>query len=128
MLSLWNWRVFAVLLALTIMCGEAWRSWGEIRPLAAVWDDTIAGMMLIISSLLLRVHTTRRRAFFSCAWGVNTGMLYESFFDKIADPELMVAGNLNPDTLTFLIGGALLVSCIGTIASIMLPRNRYDGM
>lgn len=110
------------------MCGEAWRSWGEVRPLAFVLDDTIVGLLLIFSALAIRIHTTRRRAFFSCSWGISTGMLYDSFFEKLAEPETIVAGNVNPSTLTFLIGGAFLVSCIGTFASLLLPRDRYGGM
>lgn len=128
MFTLRNLRAFAILFALSVMCAEAWRSWGEVRPLAFVWDDTIVGLLMIFSAISLKLHTTRRRAFFSCAWGVNSGMLYSSFFEKLAEPEAMVAGNLNPDTLTLLIGVAFLVSCFGTIASIMLPRDRYDGL
>lgn len=125
MFTLRNLRAFAIIFALSVMCAEAWRSWGEMRPLAFVWDDTIVGLLMIFSALMLKKHTTRRRAFFSCAWGVNTGMLYGSFFEKLAEPEAIVAGNVNPNTLTFLIGLAFVISCFGTIASIMLSRDRY---
>ena len=111
-------------MAIALMVGEGLRSWGEARPLAFVIDDTIAGTLLIVSAWLMKQDTTRRRAFFASAWGVNSGMLYGSFFEKLIEPDTSDAGNFSFEFLTLAIGGAFLVSCIGTFLAIMIPRGR----
>lgn len=116
-------RIWAVVLALSLMIGELWRSWGAGRELAFILDDQIMGAMLIASAVLMRQDTFRRRAFFASAWGVNAGMLYGSFFGKVFNPEKATPGNWDLGVLTFLIGIAFAVSLIGLTLSIILPRN-----
>ncbi|MEL7032847.1 MAG: hypothetical protein AAGL97_12175 [Pseudomonadota bacterium] len=116
-------RIWAVLLALSLMIGELWRSWGAGREFVFVIDDQIMGAMLIVSAYLLKEQTVRRRAFFSAAWAFNVGMLYGSFFNKIISPENTNAGNWNFGILTALIGVAFLSAIIGMIASILLPHQ-----
>ena len=116
-------RILAVLIAFALMIGEAWRSWGEARPLAVVWDDMFVAAALAISAVVLTADTSRRRAFFAAAWGTNAGMLYGSFVEKIITPESTIAGNWNADVLTILVRFAFAATCAGTIASILVPRE-----
>ena len=116
-------RIWAILLALSLMIGELWRSWGAGRPLAFVFDDQIMGAMLIAAAILLSKDTTRRRAFFAAAWGVNAGMLYGSFFGKVFAPQETNAGNWDLGILTILVGVAFASSVIGMILSITIPRK-----
>jgi len=116
-------RIWAVLLALSLMIGELWRSWGAGRDFVFIVDDQIMGAMLLWSAYLLKQQTLRRRAFFSAAWAVNVGMLYGSFFGKVVRPENAEAGNWDVGVLTALIGLAFLSAIIGMIASILLPHE-----
>lgn len=116
-------RVWAVLLALSLMIGELWRSWGAGREFIFVIDDQIMGVLLIWSAYLLKQETLRRRAFFSAAWAFNVGMLYGSFFGKIVRPEDSNPGNWDFGILTALIGLAFVSAIIGMIASILLPHQ-----
>lgn len=113
-------RVIAVLLALTLMFGEAFRSWGAGRPFFAWFDDQIMGILLILGAWLMATPTPRRRAFFAMAWGVNAGMLYGSFFGKLYNPEASNPGNFDIAFLTIAIGLLFAVSIAGTICSILL--------
>lgn len=116
-------RIIAVMLALSLMIGELWRSWGAGRHWLFVIDDYIMGAMLILAAIATRRDSFNRRAFFAAAWGVNAGMLYPSFFGKLVAPETVNAGNWNMDVLTVLVGAAFVVSLLGMMLSIMLPRT-----
>jgi hypothetical protein len=117
-------RVLAILLALSLMIGEAYRSWGAGRPVAFWMDDMLAGGMMIWAAILVRVQTIRTRAFFTGAMGIGVGMLYGSFFGKVFDPAAATPGNFSLGLLTFLVGLAFLVSIIGFVASIIVS---FDG-
>lgn len=116
-------RIIAVLLALSLMIGELWRSWGAGRHWLFVIDDQIMGALLILSAIVLRRDSFNRRAFFAAAWGACAGALYGSFFGKLVAPETVNAGNWNMDVLTVLVGVAFVVSLLGMILSILLPRT-----
>jgi hypothetical protein len=117
-------RLLAVLLALSLMVGEAWRSWGAGRPAYAWIDDQIMGAMLLAGAWAMARDTMARRAFFAAGWGVNAGMLYGSFFGKLFEPARADAGNFDLGVLTSLVGLAFAVSVLGMIMTIMLPRER----
>lgn len=110
------------------MVGEAWNSWHVERPFAFVIDDLLAGLCLILSAESLRVETTRRRAFFASAWGINAGMLYTSFFEKIVKTGVEQAEATDPALDIWVFGAAFLVACFGTIAAIVLPRKNTHGL
>ena len=112
-------RIWAVLLALSLMIGEIWRSWGAGREFVFVIDDQIMGVMLIASAYLMKQDTVRRRAFFAAAWAFNVGMLYGSFFGKVFDPASSNSGNFDLGVLTALIGVAFVVSLLGLAGAIM---------
>ncbi len=113
-------RVVAIVGALLLMLGEAYRSWGMGRPVAFWMDDMLVGSMMIVSAIAVGRPTVRTRAFFSAAWGAAAGMLYGSFFGKVFDPTRADPGNFSLGLLTSLIGVAFLISIIGLIASIRL--------
>lgn len=117
-------RLLAVLLALSLMVGEAWRSWGAGRPAYAWLDDQIMGAMLLAGASAMARDTLARRAFFAAGWGVNAGMLYGSFFGKLFEPERTNAGNFDLSVLTWLVGLAFAVSIAGMILTITLPQQR----
>lgn len=120
-------RIAAILLAIALMGGEAWRSWGAGRPFVFVIDDFIMGALLIAGAALIAKDTFARRAFFAGAWGYTAGQLYLSFFSKIAHPDQTNAGNWNLDILTWLIGLAFVVSIVGMFASIVLRQKGSGG-
>ena len=116
-------RIAAVILAIGLMGGEAWRSWGAGRPFLFVADDFIMGALLIAGALAVVKDTFARRAFFAAAWGYAAGQLYTSFFSKVVQPEETNAGNWSLDVLTWLVGLAFVVSVAGMIASFLLPQK-----
>jgi hypothetical protein len=114
-------RIVAIVGAILIMAGEAYRSWGAGRPVFAWLDDMIAGAMMISAALLVRRPTVARRAYFAASWGVAVGMLYGSYFSKLHAPSPSDPGNIELRALTVLVGIALLLAIGGLIASILLP-------
>jgi hypothetical protein len=116
-------RIWAILLALSLIIGEAYRSWGAGRPVMFWMDDMMMGAMLIAAALLVRQDTHRRRAFFTAAWGVNAGMLYPSFFGKLLTPAESNPGNFDLGLLTVLVGLAFASALIGMVLSILAPRD-----
>lgn len=116
-------RYAAILLALSLMIGEAWRSWGAGRPVAFWMDDMIMGAMLIAAAVMVRRDSFHRRAFFTAAWGVNAGMLYGSFFGKIFAPGNTNAGNWDLGVLTLLVGLAFISAIVGMVLSITITRT-----
>jgi hypothetical protein len=117
-------RVAAVLLALSLMLGEVYRSWSAGRPAAFWLDDQIMGAMLIVGAALMARPSRRRHALFAAAWGVNAGMLYGSFFGKLFDPAGSDPGNFDLGLLTLLVGIAFAVSIVGLAASIWLAARQ----
>ncbi len=121
-------RIIAIIGALALMLGEAYRSWGVGRPVAFWMDDMLVGAMMIASAVAVGKPTVGTRAFFSASWGVATGMLYGSFFGKVFDPKNANAGNFDLGLLTALIGVAFVIAIIGLIASISIdpPTERRE--
>ena len=116
-------RIFAILLGLSLMIGEAYRSWGAGRPIMLWMDDMIMGTMLISAAIMVKRDSFKNRAYFAAAWGVNAGMLYASFFSKIFEPDNTNSGNFDMGLLTALVGIAFVISVIGMVASIILPKQ-----
>jgi hypothetical protein len=116
-------RTVAVILALSLMIGEYWRSWGVGRPIMFVLDDQLMGGFLIAAAWAVRNETVRTRTAFSAAWGVVAGMLYGSFFGKVFEPASAQAGNWDLGVLTVLLGIAFLVSLVGLWLSITLTQR-----
>lgn len=117
-------RTLAIALALSLIIGELWRSWGAGRPIAFVMDDLIMGGLLLVGAILMRAPTARRHALFSAGWAVCAGMLYGSFFNKVLAPSGEQAGNWDFGTLTMLVGVAFATSIIGLVASLALtPKD-----
>ena len=100
-------RIIAVIHALSLMGGEAFRSWGADRPIAFVVDDFWVASLLLLGAYLVRSPSPQRRALFAAGWGANAGMLYGSFFAKLTAPEETNPGNFDIDVLTYLVGPRL---------------------
>jgi hypothetical protein len=113
--------MIAIVGALLLMAGEAFRSWGVGRPVAAWIDDVIVGAAMIFAAVLVGRPTLVTRCLFSAVWGVAVGMLYGSFFSKLYYPAEAVPGNFPLETLTALLGLALCAAVAGLVASILLP-------
>jgi hypothetical protein len=116
-------RVLAVVLAVSLMAGELWRSWGTDRQLVFVLDDMIIGVLLLAGAWAMARDTVRRRALFCTAWGFSAGLLYSSFFGKLVAPSEVDSGNWNMSALTVLVGLAFASSVIGMVASIARPAR-----
>ncbi len=119
-------RIMAILLALTLMIGEAIRSWGIGRPFYSWFDDQIMGAALIVGAILMAKPTPKRQSFFVAAWAFNVGMLYPSFFGKIIEPENSNPGNFDLGFLTLAVGVLFGVAIVGTVMSIANTGN--DGV
>jgi hypothetical protein len=89
-------RVVAAVLALSLMIGELWRSWGAGRHPLFILDDQVMGGFLLAAAWAMRVDTRRNRAAFAGAWGTCAGMLYGSFFGKLVEPASTNPGNWDP--------------------------------
>lgn len=116
-----KFRTITILIAVIVIIGELYRSWGVGRPIMFVLDDVLMGTYLIISSLIFTKDTPTRRAFFASGWGMGAGLGYVSFFSKVENPEKTNFGNFEPSTLTSLVGIAFAVSIIGLATAILLP-------
>jgi len=114
-------RALAVVLAVSLMAGEVWRSWGSDRPFVFVVDDIIIGALLLAGAWGMKRDTIRRRALFCAAWGFSAGMLYSIFFGKLVAPAEVDAGNWNMSVLTVLVGLAFTASVVGMVASLAMP-------
>ena len=116
-------RALAVVLALSLMIGEAFRTWGSGRPVYAWIDDQIMGIALLVTAWLIARPTPARHAAFSAAWAFNAGMLYPSFFGKVFEPERSQPGNFDPQVLLVLIGIAFLTALLGSVWSILAIKG-----
>ncbi len=111
-------------LALLIMGGEIYRSWGDGRNIIWVLDDVLAGLYMMVAALMFRRDTPALRALFASSWGVAVGMLYMSFFSSLLAPEALNAGNLNKDFLITAKGICFALSFVGLAAAILLPFKK----
>jgi len=114
-------RILAVVLGLSLIAGEAYRSWGAGRHPTAWLDDMFMGGLLLVGAWLLRNETPARRAFFTGAWAVSIGALWGSFFGKVFAPQGSNPGNFDMGVLTILVGLAFATSLIGFVWSLILP-------
>lgn len=114
----------SIVLALLIMFGEIYRSWGDGRNIIWVLDDVLAGLYMIIAALMFRRDTPTLRALFASSWGVAVGMLYMSFFSSLLAPEALNAGNLNKNFLITVKGICFALSFVGLTAAILLPYKK----
>lgn len=116
-------RTAAMLFGASLIIGEAYRSWGAGRTPTSWLDDMLMGTLLICAAIAAQRPGWQRRALLTGAWGVCAGMLYGSFFGKVFDPARAQPGNFSLGTLTTLVGGALAVSVLGFVASLMVADD-----
>ena len=111
-------RIWAVVGGLSLMTGEAYRSWGAGRPVPFWMDDMLAGACLLFAAWALRRVTSGSLATMAAAWGFASGMLYVSFFDKLYDPARADPGNFAIGVLTVLVGIAFATAVICLLLSL----------
>lgn len=116
-------RTIAVIGAVLLMLGEAYRSWGAGRPVAFWMDDMLAGGLMIWAAWKVQSGSARSHALFAGSWGIAVGMLYGSFFGKVFDPAGSNPGNFSLGVLTMLVGLAFVIAMGGLIASILLAQE-----
>jgi hypothetical protein len=122
------WRVWAILLGLSLMIGETIRSWGQGRNPLFVLDDFFVGLPLVVTAILMAQPSIPRLCAFSSSFAASAGMLYGSFFGKLTDLSNPASSNIEIRLLTALIGLAFLASILGIVGSIrasssILVRN-----
>ncbi len=114
-------RLFTVLIAIVLMVGEGYRSWGAGRPIVTWMDDMVLGALLIGAAWALRIETPRRRAFFTGAWGIAQGAVFVSLISKVLDPASTVAGNLQVSVLIGALAIIFASSVVAFAASLIIP-------
>lgn len=119
-----KFRNISIFLAVLLMAGEVFRSWGDGRHIMFILDDFFAGIFMIFAALRFTSDTPARRATFAAAWGVAAGMLYGSFFGKLLADAPINSGNFDPGLLTGLIGACFFASLVGIYLAITLPYSR----
>lgn len=117
-LSLTILRILGGGLALSLMIGEAIRTWGTGRPFAFWFDDYWTGGLLLLGTILMGTPTAFRSHLFVAGWAACLGMLYGSFFGKVFDPANANSGNMELGFLTMLIGMAFVTAVIGLVWSL----------
>ncbi len=118
-----TFRTISIVLAVLLMAGEVFRSWGDGRHIMFILDDFFAGIFMIFAALRFTSDTPVRRATFAAAWGVAVGMLYGSFFTKLLSGGSYNSGNFDPGLLTTLLGICFAASLVGLYLAITM---RYD--
>ncbi|MXP31190.1 hypothetical protein [Parerythrobacter jejuensis] len=111
-------RMLGAGLALSLMIGEAIRTWGTGRPFPFWFDDYWTGGLLLAGALLMARPTPFRSHVFVVGWAACLGMLFGSFFGKIYDPASANSGNIDLGFLTILIGMAFATAIIGLVWSL----------
>lgn len=112
------WRIWALILGISLMAGESIRSWGQARNPLFVVDDFLVGIPLVLTAILLARPSIPRLCAFSAAFAASAGMLYGSFFSKLVDLAEPASSNIEIRLLTALIGLALISSILGVYGSI----------
>lgn len=119
-------RLLGLLLALGLMGGELWRSWGAGRPLPFVLDDMVFGGLLLAGVAAARSASLAGQRLLAAGFAGCAGMTYGSFFDKLVRPEAMETGNWDGGVLTVLVGLAFALSVIGTVGALALPTKAWS--
>jgi hypothetical protein len=114
-------RIFTVSLALVLMIGEGYRSWGAGRPFMTWFDDMVLGALMIGAAWAVGRETPRRRAFLTGAWGVAIGAVFLSLMSKIVDPSSTIAGNLQLSVLIWALAVIFVGAVLGFVASLAIP-------
>lgn len=117
-------RYFTMILAVTIMAGEVYRSIGDGRHIMFVLDDIFLGVAMLLSALWFTEDTLQKRAFFAAAWGAAAGGVYGSFFSKLLADTPINSGNLDPIFLTAFLGVFFCISIICVWLAIRLPYSK----
>ena len=114
-------RVYTVLVALVLMIGEGYRSWGAGRPVITWMDDMVLGALMIAAAWAVGRGMPARRAFLTGVWGIAIGAVFLSLVSKILDPSSTIAGNLQLSVLIWALAAIFAGSVLGFVASLVIP-------
>lgn len=120
------WRVVAIALGASLMLGESARSWGQGRNPLFFLDDFFIGVPLVVSGVLMARPTVARLCALCASFAAAAGLLYSSFFAKVAEPSAPMESNIGPGVLTALIGGAFVVALLGAFATLHSATRRSE--
>jgi len=70
------WRVWAILLGLSLMVGETIRSWGQGRNPLFVLDDFFVGLPLVVTAILMARPSIPRLCAFSSSLDISENCQY----------------------------------------------------
>ena len=106
---------FGIFLALAETC----RRWGNWPFLPFLFDDWIAGMLLVYGAVRARRDWPTGRPFQVAGWAFTSGMLYMSFFGHLehrADPQ--EAGWVPHDALLGIVGFLFGLAVLGLVSTL----------
>jgi len=113
----------AIILALGLIIGETIRRFGEWGYWARWMDDYLMGLFLIIPGVMILKKIDFGKKILIAGWGINVGMLYGSFFSKVAPNSVEFQSNIQSDFLILLIGLGLLTSITGLLWILILEKK-----
>ena len=112
----------ALTLAFGLVIGETIRRWGAWGFWAGWLDDYLLAAFLVFGVWCTARNKKSGIRILIAAWGSSAGLLYGSFFSKIADPQQdMQSQTLSNEWLTLLVGTAFFTALIGMIWSLRIP-------
>jgi hypothetical protein len=114
-------RIYTVLVALVLMIGEGYRSWGAGRPVITWLDDMVLGSLMIAAAWAVGRETPPRRAFLTGVWGIAIGAVFLSLLSKIVAPSSTITGNLQLSELVAALAIILVGAVLGFVASLAIP-------
>ncbi|HEY6562993.1 MAG TPA: hypothetical protein VIY86_00725 [Pirellulaceae bacterium] len=104
---------YAVVFAVVLMIGEAYRSWGAGRPVVSWLDDMIAGTVILAGVLLIGRGSAAGWNVLAGGWGAIWGLAYGSFFSKFLTTNPTDDGNIPFQSLLWIIGFGLIAATVG---------------
>jgi hypothetical protein len=119
------WRIWAMVLAVCLMVGEAVRTWGLGRSLPSVLDDFVAGGALLTTAYLMGRPTPGRLCAFAAVLGGTFVGATFSVLMKVTRPSVPVESNINVRMLIVLIGLVALSCLVAIIACVRFANRAY---
>ena len=120
-------RRLALVLSPILAVGKAVREWGGGGFLPFVLVDYIAVALLLAGAWLASRASRPSGALLAAGWGFTSAMAYMSFFSHVEHLGEADHGAIPSGPLTCLIGGLLLVSVLGLVASCRAPGSACKG-
>ena len=119
--------ILAMILAFGLAIGETIRRWGAWGFWAGWLDDYLLAAFLVFGVWRTARNRKPGLRILTAAWGCSAGLLYGSFFSKLAAPQQdMQSQTISNELLTLLVGVAFFTALLGMIWSLRIPLEE-DG-